>query len=385
MPALPAKPRQTPSIVSSFSVATSSTPRDRSVDQDQLASFEAQSLARAFSRAGPSSLAAKLDWVERLSSPSTPLPLLKKAARFLDPPTYDDLLVERHMEGLCPYAACGNAASTPYRSEEEQSAENGRLKFRMMANGLFEAPNSAQDKGAYCSTRCKARSEWYRGILGRDGEGEMLEDVEERRKDVARSTQEILAEAAAERGSEDIAAADEAGSSSPALLSASSSSSSAKTATFASSLLSTLTIHENPTPSAPPSAPTFESAQQDFERKAAPPSSAPRFPSTPAPRYGSSALPSSASALLPFNTASLTRTVLRSTSQPLPSPPSRQPAGRGPNGLPPIRFASHPRMVDEQGREVEWVGVDEEGESEEVSQMMEEALQIKRMMERGEL
>ncbi|GAA6021441.1 hypothetical protein JCM10207_004735 [Rhodosporidiobolus poonsookiae] len=372
MPALPPKP------VAAFHVATSSSPRSRQQDDEDLAAHEASALARAFSIAGPSALALKLDWVEKLSEPNTPLAILKQAAKHLDPPTYDDLLVERHMEGLCPYAACGNDASTPYRSEEERAAESRRLKVRVHANGLFDASagSKADHKGAYCSTRCKARSEWYRAILGRDGEGEMLEDVEERRMMVAASTQELLRQAAQEKveaEQEARAAEAEAAASDP------------KTAAFASDLLSTLLIREKPTPSAPPAAPSLDSAKHDFERPAAPSvaSSSSRFPSTPAPRAGSSTLSNPASALLPFTTASLTRTVLRSTSA-IPVPPSRQPT-RGANGLPPIRFLSEPRMLDEQGREVEWVGVDEEGESDEVRAMMEEGLRVKRMLERGEL
>ncbi|GAA5978758.1 hypothetical protein JCM11641_006168 [Rhodosporidiobolus odoratus] len=302
---------------------------------------------------------------------------MKEATKILDGPAYDDLLVERHMEGLCPYAVCGNAAATPYRSEEEQAADAKRVKVRMMANGLFEAPGG-QGKSAYCSVRCKARSEWYRGILGRDGEGEMLEDVEERRKDVARSTREILEEAAKEQEAGVVKSASEstAEATPPP---------SSKAASFANDLLSSLSIREKPTSAVPPSAPTLDSAKYDFERpSAASASSATRFPSSPAPRAGSSiSLPSSGAALLPFNTASLTRTVLRATSS-QPLPPSRQ-LTRGVNGLPPIRFASNPRMLDRQGREVEWVGVDEEGETDKVREMMEEALMIKRMIKKGEL
>ncbi|GAA6027237.1 hypothetical protein JCM8097_002512 [Rhodosporidiobolus ruineniae] len=407
MPALPPRPRQPgpPPVVSSFTVATSTSPRTREDDEADLASFEGQALARALSAAGPASLAVKLSWVERLSAPGNSLELMKQAQRVLDPPTYADLLEERHMESLCPYPACANPAATPYRSEEERAADSRRFKVRMMGNGLFEAPSrgGAEDKGAYCSLRCKARSEWYRAILGRDGEGDLLEEVEERRKDVARSTRELLEEqeAAAQARKEEKAQDTPAGGGTAASSSSFSSSPAGKSAAFANDLLSSLTIHEKATSSAAPSAPTPESARQDFERPAPPPpasssSSAAgpesssvtgaRFPFTPAPRAGSSSSPPSAgSALLPFNTASLTRTVLRATSsQPLPPPP-RQPSQRGPNGLPSIQFLSGPRMMNERGQEIEWVGVDEEGESDEVRGMMEEALRIRSMVERGEL
>lgn len=388
MPALPRAPpssSQQPPIVSSFTVATSTAPRTTVQDESDLDSFATSTLARVLSHGG-SSLAVKLDWIERLSNPGTPLELMKDASKHLDRPSYDDLLVERHMEGLCPYAACGNAASTPYRSEEEVRDEGRRFKVKLKANGLFDAAAAApgEDKGAYCSTRCKARSEWYRGILGRNGEGEMLEDVEDRREQVKRSTQELLEEAAATKDAAPPTKPENSSSLPPP---------DSKSA-FTTSLLSTLSIHEKPIPSSAPAAPTPAQAAHDFERPAPPPSASTstpsasaastRFPSQPAPRAGSStALPSSAEALLPFSTASLTRTVLRSTAS--SAPPRRQPT-TGAAGLPPIRFLSEPRMVDDvTGREVEWVGVDEEGESEEVKGWMEEALMIKRMVERGEL
>ncbi|GAA5851293.1 hypothetical protein JCM8547_004197 [Rhodosporidiobolus lusitaniae] len=389
MPALPPRPP-----TSSFTVATSTSPRSAADNLADSSSFSASAVSRALSHAGPSSLAQKLFWVEALTAPSTPLSTLKEAARYLDKPSYDDLLEERHMEGLCPYAACGEAAATPYKSEEEREEEKGRFRVKMRANGLFDASvegEGREEKGAYCSMRCKRRSEWYRGLLGRDGAGEMLEDVEERREKVRRTTEEVLLEKATGR---------EAFTSfSPPLeaapTAAASSSFSAKppppsSAAFASDLLSTLSIHEKPTPSTLPSAPTPESAAHDFERPAPSTSStfssSSRFPSSAAPRPGASSAtppPSPGSALLPFSTASLTRTLLRSTSS-QPAPPSRQPS-RGLNGLPPIRFLTEPRMLDERGREVEWVGVDEEGETEEVKRWMEEALEVKRRVERGEL
>ncbi|BGP16093.1 hypothetical protein JCM10213_007528 [Rhodosporidiobolus nylandii] len=389
MPALPPKPRQPsqPPIVSAFTLSTSEAPRSAAQDAAHLETFAAQSVARALSHAGPSSLAQKLAWVEKLSAGATPLETVREAAGQLDQATYEDLLEERWMEGLCPYPACGEAASLPYRCAEERAADAGRLRVKMRANGLFDASSAQggrEDKEAYCSIRCRRRSEWLRGVVGREGTVELLEDVEGRREAVARSTRELLAEQSSAPTPTPPAAPSADSPSAPPPPD------DAKEA-FASSLLSTLSIHEKPTTSTP-IAPTPGSAAHDFERRAPAPAAAnpssassSRFPSAPAPRAGSSAaLPSPASALLPFSTHGLTRTILRSTSSLPPPPPSRQPT-RGLNGLPPIRFLSEPRMLDERGREVEWVGVDEEGETEEVRRLVEEGLRVKRMVERGEL
>ncbi|GAA5862016.1 hypothetical protein JCM1840_006909 [Sporobolomyces johnsonii] len=374
MPALPP---------ASFRIATDSSPRS---DQDYTyQSFHSAAAARALDHAGPSSLAAKLLWVERLSQPSTPLETMRDATKYIDESTYDDLLVERHMEGLCPYAPCANPASTPYRGEEEAAEDARRLRVRMKGSGLFDAsgapPARGEDKGPFCSIQCRHRSEWYRGILGRDGQGEMLEDVEERRKNVARSTQELV-----ERKAKEDAAA--AASTSPP-----SNAHDAKptTTTFANDLLASLTIHEKPIPSTPPVAPSLSSASRDFERPSSDPSPNPssRFPADPS--SSSRPLSSPASALLPFSTSStrsLTRTVLSSTRSPPPPPPPStrpQPPSGPHDGLPPIRWLTAPRMVDERGRELEWVGVDEEAEDEVTRAWMDEALEVRRRVERGEL
>ncbi|GAA5934156.1 hypothetical protein JCM1841_004652 [Sporobolomyces salmonicolor] len=253
----------------------------------------------------------------------------------------------------------------------------------MKGSGLFDvsaAPAArGEDKGPFCSIQCRHRSEWYRGILGRDGEGEMLEDVEERRKNVARSTQELVER----KAKEDAAAAAAAAATRPPPHAQD-----AKSTTFANDLLASLTIHEKPILSTPPVAPSLSSTSRDFERpsqRSANPSS--RFPANPSSSATSRPLSSPAAALLPFSassTRSLTRTVLSSTRSLRPPPSTRQPTS-GPNGLPPIRFLTGPRMVDEQGMEVEWVGVDEEGEDEVTRGWMDEALEIRRMVERGEL
>ncbi|GAA6063991.1 hypothetical protein JCM10212_002423 [Sporobolomyces blumeae] len=384
---MPALPRQgstgaNPSIPTAFRVATSSSPRSSRLDSATYAAFHSHAATRALDHAAPSSLAVKLDWIERLSGPSVDVETLKLAAPHLDQTSYDDLLEERHLEGWCPYAACGNRASVPYAA----TAATIGQRFKLNGGALFDANAARQDKGAFCSVRCKARSEWYRTTVGKDigGDGAMLEDVEKRREQVRASTKEIIEQGHRhERGTQDGLAAGRGADKAQA-----------KEA-FATDLLSTLTIHEKATSTEPPLAPNPDAAKIDFERPAPTVASSKRstrFPSDPAACSAPSRpLAGSASALLPFATTSLGRTVLASTRQSPASHPPAPPANRQPTtgafGLPPVRFVSEPRMVDSRGREIEWEdnALEDQEISDEVRGLLDEALEVRRMVERGEL
>jgi hypothetical protein len=240
----------------------------------------------------------------------------------------------------------------------------------MRANGLFEVPPSSEGgKGAYCSARCRARSEWYKGLVGRGKsvEGELLEDVEERRKEVALSTEELVRQATETARRTEQGPGDAKGKA----RAADASTSSQRTDDFRQDLLSSLTIRENdPSSTAVPLPPSLDAPAQDFERprRDEPPSSsrATRFPASPAPRSGSSstATSSSGSSLLPFSASRLSNAVLSAL------PPAPRP---GPNGLPPIRFLSAPRTLDNDA-ETSAFAFEEEEESEEVKRMVEEGL-----------
>ncbi|BGP24572.1 hypothetical protein JCM10295v2_003490 [Rhodotorula toruloides] len=371
---MPALPSSRPPNPSSFRVATSSTPRSHTLDSADLLNFQSSSLSRALSTAGPSSLALKLSWIERLTNPEgVGLEELRSAAGVLDRASWDDLVEERWMEGRCPYPTCSRPAGEAYRPAEDRERDMKRLKVRMRASGLYEAPRKKEGNGAYCSVECRARSEWFKGLVGsgRSAVGEMLEDVEERRKEVALSTEELVRQAEEAKvrveggvkgkgkGKEDEATPLKR-----------------KTDDFRQELLSSLTIRENhPESTAVPLPPSADAAVQDFERprRAEPPSSSSsssarstRFPASPALRPGSSTTTttsSSSASLLPFSASRLSTSVLSS----LPSTPSS--SSRGPNGLPPIRFLGAPRTLDDDN-----VGLEEEEESEEVRRMIEEGL-----------
>ncbi|BGP31998.1 hypothetical protein JCM10296v2_003777 [Rhodotorula toruloides] len=366
---MPSLPAQRPSNPSSFRVATSSHPRSHTTDSADLSTFHSSFLSRALSSAGPSSLAIKLSWIERLSNPAgVGLDELREAAAVLDRASWEDLVEERWMEGRCPYPTCTHAAGERYRPPAEREQDSKRLKFRMRAKGLYEAPRREEGKGAYCSMKCRARSEWYAGLVGRGrkAEGEMLEDLEERRREVVSSTEELVREAReATVGAGKGKAKEEQGKEEPRR----------KTDDFRQDLVSSLTIREHdPSSTAVPLPPSLDAAVQDFERprRAEPPSSSSsssepsrstRFADPPASRSSSSSTTTSSagSSLLPFSTTRLSKSVLSSLP---PAPPARPP-----NGLPPIRFLGAPRTVED-----ETLSGFEEEESEEVRRMVEEGL-----------
>ncbi|GAA5943470.1 Rtr1/RPAP2 family protein phosphatase [Sporobolomyces koalae] len=367
MPALPASH----AIPTSFRVATSTTPRSTTAEEESLYdSFHSAAASRAISTASPTSLARKLEWIERLSVPGVSLETLKASLEFLDPTSWADLVVERHMEALCPYPSCSNRASTEYTGVEGEDTE-GRFegKFKLHGGGLFDArpTTGAKDKGPYCSTRCRARSDWIKALLAKEGPtggNELLEDVEKRRQQVRESTDALVKEQQTQQQKSD-----------------------AKE-TFKTDLLSTLTIREKPSSTKPPVAPSLDSAAIDFERPASASANSKessRFPLDPS-NAPTRALRNSSSALLPFTTSSLGRTILSSSRRSTPVPAARQPR-IGINGLPPVRFLSEPRMIDERGREIEWaeeeIEDDEQGDL--VRELMAEAIEVRRLVEKGEL
>ena len=415
MPALPRASKYTGNNPAAFHVATSTSPRVSATDSSLLDSFSSSVAARFASHTGtlpsttvpssasPSTAASlsatlsQLDLIERLSSGPTPLDALRRSAAQLDPAAYVDLLAERHAAGLCPYAACGDAASEPYEDGAGGGAAGGgsAARVRLRGGSLVRRGGAGDeaDRGAYCSRRCRARSEHLAGEVARRrpgaldaapgaaasgvGEIELLEDVERRREDVRRSTAALLQGARAARADLETPSAararPEAGptaASAPtsaakgdargadttgaAVAAAAGSTSSA----LGDSLLSTLTIHERPTPSLPPAAPSLAHPTPDFESPLA---------------------------------------LVQPRTVPLPSSLSRPPAvppvlpPQGAHGLPAPRFVSAPVMLDARsGAALEWAGVGsdgmDEGMTDEERGWMREALRVRdEARERGEV
>ncbi|KPV75513.1 uncharacterized protein RHOBADRAFT_53483 [Rhodotorula graminis WP1] len=237
MPALPRVSKYTGNNPAAFHVATSTTPRSSESDASLLDSFSssvaarfashtyhlpssstdpsAPSLASSSTAATLSATLSQLDLIERLSSGPTPLDVLRRSATELDSASYADLLAERHAAGLCPYAACGNAASEPYddgaAGAGAGAGAGAAARVRLRGGSLVRRGGAGDeaDRGAYCSRRCRARSEHLAGEVARRRPGaldappgpatsagagavELLEDVERRREDVRRSTAALL-------------------------------------------------------------------------------------------------------------------------------------------------------------------------------------------------
>ncbi|KAL8278943.1 hypothetical protein RQP46_008612 [Phenoliferia psychrophenolica] len=361
----PPKPTARYSIPTSIRIATSDAPRDEASEASAFSSLNASAEARALATRNLSLLNSRLELVELLSEPASPLATLRSGLAILDATTWDDLMEERHATNLCPYPTCARRPGTPYAPDDSQA----KLSVRMVSNGLFAGGKSkgASPHGAFCSAKCRARSDWFRTMLGTE-RLEMLEDVEERRREVSKGTEGILERTEA-KASEGTAAA------------------AARTTSVASEATrdavdrlptGQLSIVERPTPSTTPSAPN-PSTRIDFERPASASAAPLSLTRTRTPR---SAL-SSSSALLPFDTTILAKTVLRSTTSARPPPTRAQPT-TGLNGLPPPRWRSDPVMLDSEGREVEWAGDREDTEME--AEMMDEGVRLMReMRERGEL
>ncbi|GAA5829747.1 hypothetical protein JCM3766R1_001291 [Sporobolomyces carnicolor] len=395
MPAIPPPPggASARAIPTSFRVATSTAPRSQNDEEAALYSaFQSQAASRAISTASPSSLKVKLDWIEKLSSPGVSLATLKASLDFLDPTSWHDLVVERHMEGLCPYPTCTNKAATPFEPAGAADDDHSQVekKFKLHGGALYDAGPSSRagpgdHKGPYCSLKCRARSEWVKGVLGKEGRRDvLLEDVEHRRERVKETTEQLVREKqerTTDRGEVEVEA-----TKGP----------SAKDA-FQTDLLSSLTIHERPNTvsdrATPPVAPSLEQGAIDFERPVASTRASTSTSRFPVDLSTSSLKPLSnpGSALLPFTTKSLGRTVLSSSrrSSAMPVPAARQPR-TGMFGLPPVKFLSEPRMVDSDGREIEWADADgddglEGEEAELVRNLLDEALEVRRLVDRGEL
>lgn len=314
------------------------------------------------------SLTTRLAWVEQLSEGACTLSTLRTALPELDGATWSDLLEERHASALCPYPPCANEAGRPYVAAGG-AASGSRVKLR--GGSLVQGKMGKAGAGAFCSVACQDRAEWARGMVGTE-RTELLEDVERRRAELAKATRE-MARAAGGGGDQPNATTTTGASARQLPLPPLPTTSAGATA----DLLETLTIVEKPTPESAPSAPSPGQTHADFERPlaATPLNSAPRRAPRPSrPSAGA------AEGLLGLDTSAISRTVLRASDEysALPGAGVRTRQPEGLNGLPPPRWTSDPVMLDQKGREVDWVFVDEDGETDEVRDLMELALSARR-------
>lgn len=363
-------------------LSTSDGPRDPANDEADYAQRGAATEQRARLRFERTALQRKLDWVEKLSEGSVSLELLREAAGELDSVTYEDLLQERHSLGQCPYPPCSKSASVDYDPNDSSS-----FRVKLKSNGTLYQQVSKGLGDAYCGKWCSARSEWYRGLILRGGKGDLLEDVEERRREAARSnvTVEIPLP---ERQEDEI---DIIMLPAPPLPAAGPS---------MTAMIDSLMIKERPTPTLQPAAPQLSDSLHDFERPSAmtdlsppPVASSSTSKPFPAPIISSSLRPSKKTSttkrkppnrtqsLTPFPSSSSPTSSHRSVSAPRTLPPP--PIGADPRAPPP-RFHDDLTVVGMVGSNP-YPGVIEAEPDENEGQLIDEALAVRAMMERGEL
>lgn len=388
----------------------------------------------------PSRLADQLELVERLSNGRTELNELRRCAHQLDKSTYTDLVDERWMEGWCPYPACGKRAAVPYEPVPSGSSLSAPVatgisganarKVRLGADGALYGARSRNSAGgdasleeqrggiydraaaAYCSKECRARSNWFAArCVGRDNQHpEMLEDIEQRRRDVARSTRDLLdAQIDVDMNGEPIRETDRPHPSPP----------SASTVLggrdhIGGDMVASLQIRENlDAMHATPILPSLTAV--DFEARSAAPSTAidrpqsrPPTESSPPPSTATSAgtakrtikpsrrtslpyaVPVPIHATRPVSTSSQPPSSAASSNTPRapPPPPPIRPPNVPMSEAPMPRFSSAPVMVDAQGREVEWaVPINDDGDGQEdvdVAHLLDQALALRRAMQMEE-
>lgn len=360
-------------------LSTSTTPRSKTYDSNQFNSIQSSSLTRA--QNSINLLTIRLEIIERLSFSSKnewsgeELKGFKDDIKNLDLESYLEIENERWLNGFCLYPNCfqGNSASLPYdptttSTSNPTSNSNKQQKLKLKSNSIFtsnpsSSSASSESIGPYCSKPCSLRSNWVKNLIeqGKNGEGiriDLLEEVELRRLEFStsvpstggsRSETEVRKEKEEEEQEQ---------------------------------LKPRFIIKENPTPTTIQLGPTKAT---DFERPVSSSSTTsklkkesrlPKDPSTSSLANSNSLFPSLSKALLKSSHS------LSSTSTTTAAPKSTSYANNSSSTSKEPHFISEPMMVDAEGNEVNWSKelLELDVETEEEKSMMEEALEIRRML-----
>jgi hypothetical protein len=326
----------------SLRLSTSTTPRSQQTDQEDFQQRLINTENRA--KAAAASTLFTLDLVEELSEPGVPLESLRRAASSLSRESWNDVLEERHSMERCPYPTCRKASTAPY-----SPASTGTLKLRLKGSSLYDV-GSRKSNEPFCSTACQSRSEWFKGFIERGGEGEMLEDVEQRRRTTI-TTKPIPAKG------EDVLRIPRPPSPTPDTTQIS---------------IAALSIVEREIPTAAPLPPSLATSQRDFERPSSSSLSSPQSSSFTRPSAKRQYRPSR---LTPF--ASTTTALLASSRQVTP-PVTPKPLPPGSVGPVPTFVENDEGTNAEEGEE-EW-GMEEEEEDDEIERLIEEGLNARKLM-----
>ncbi|WWD01778.1 hypothetical protein V866_008724 [Kwoniella sp. B9012] len=209
-------------------------------------------------------------WMDKLMEETVDRTTFKKITSHLTPAQYQELIHERHLNSLCSYPLCPNKPKREYSDKK-------RLSISTTNRTIKEKQGNPED--GFCCDKCKKRSEWVESNLSEEAvwlrreikEVELLEELEERGifswpEDDKRKRSEGVKNGSTSRNTPSISRTNATTSmprpvhsDTPVQSSTPPSppQPSAAPDNPVSALIANLTIHERPTPSTPPIAPSL--------------------------------------------------------------------------------------------------------------------------------
>ncbi|SGZ17354.1 BQ5605_C020g09115 [Microbotryum silenes-dioicae] len=293
------------------------------------------------------------DWASA-SEPIGPDELRKNLSVF-SAGTWRDLWEERHLEDKCAWVGCTNRPAQGYKpslGEVDQDSYGGGPRFKLRSSGLFARlkplTNEQNELNRFCGAPCWRRSEWVmKRCLGKDTDDIIFLDEESASRDQVqlnpvRNESQVLEPTSSVQKID-------------------------------------LHIIEKEIPPTQEIIAPRPGQEIDFERPLDPDGHS-KLPKPTRPTKRSLApLPSGLPPIIP-TTRPVPPTTHPTTRPFVPPPPPLPTSGRFEHLSTPLTFLSDPIMVDHEGQEIEWAGVDEEGEDEVIKGWMEDALRIRREM-----
>ncbi|KAG0139519.1 hypothetical protein CROQUDRAFT_666379 [Cronartium quercuum f. sp. fusiforme G11] len=162
----PYKSSNLPKPTSSFKVVQSSNSGHHRTLMSNIRKEEDEKWATCVQQASERRAIDSLNiikWVSVLSEDQVERQTLKDAALHLKPADYrEDVIIERHSNGLCGYPLCQKPPRRQFTASELP-----QLQICLSQRKVLDVKESGQ----FCSTICFQRSEWYeKKILGREPE-----------------------------------------------------------------------------------------------------------------------------------------------------------------------------------------------------------------------
>ncbi|KAK6902575.1 hypothetical protein I204_07484 [Kwoniella mangroviensis CBS 8886] len=207
-------------------------------------------------------------WMDKLMEETVDRNTFKKITSHLTPAQYQELIHERHLNSLCSYPLCPNKPRREYSDKK-------RLSISTTNRTIKEKQGNPED--GFCCEKCKKRSEWVESTLSEEAvwlrreikEVELLEELEESGmftwpEHDKRKRSEGVKNGLKSRNTPSISRTDAITSmpqpvhnDTPVQSSTLPPKPSAAPDNPVSALIANLTIHERPTPSTPPIAPSI--------------------------------------------------------------------------------------------------------------------------------